>query len=93
MDDDPERVAYLAQLAEAQAKLTDRHHEFVRELTALTLKHGLIIAGCGCCGSPYLRETDEDDDGTHYVIDLDAYSSETLSLCWVEDEAPSEATG
>ena len=27
---------------------------FLKELTELTEKHGIVIGGCGCCGSPYL---------------------------------------
>jgi hypothetical protein len=29
---------------------------FLRELSELTEKHGIVICGCGCCGSPYLEE-------------------------------------
>ena len=32
---------------------------FLIDLTALTKKHGIEIAGCGCCGSPYLLPTDK----------------------------------
>ncbi|MDR2571127.1 MAG: hypothetical protein LBD23_12695 [Oscillospiraceae bacterium] len=28
--------------------------EFLNDLTELTVKHGIIIGGCGCCGSPFL---------------------------------------
>lgn len=28
--------------------------EFLKDLTELTTKHGIVIHGCGCCGSPSL---------------------------------------
>lgn len=34
--------------------------EFLKELADLTAKHGLVIGGCGCCGSPFLERTDDD---------------------------------
>lgn len=30
--------------------------EFLRELSELSNKHGVVIAGCGCCGSPFITE-------------------------------------
>lgn len=27
---------------------------FLADLTELSKKHGITIAGCGCCGSPFL---------------------------------------
>lgn len=29
---------------------------FLIGLAELTEKHGIVICGCGCCGSPYLEE-------------------------------------
>ena len=34
---------------------------FLAELAALTIKHGIQIGGCGCCGSPFLDPTDAKD--------------------------------
>jgi hypothetical protein len=31
---------------------------FLTELTALTIKYGIEIGGCGCCGSPFLGTTE-----------------------------------
>jgi len=33
--------------------------EFLKELSALTLKYKVRIHGCGCCGSPFLLSIDE----------------------------------
>ena len=45
------------------------YSEFLREMSALTRKHGVEIAGCGCCGSPFL--VDLGDGVGHYVVDED----------------------
>lgn len=31
---------------------------FLKELTELTKKYGLVVSGCGCCDSPYLMDVD-----------------------------------
>lgn len=33
--------------------------DFLTELEALYKKYGVIITGCGCCGSPFLYSKDE----------------------------------
>jgi hypothetical protein len=40
---------------------------FLKDLTALSRKHGLIIWGCGCCGSPSLNDLDEKDAGEYLM--------------------------
>ncbi|GJM43472.1 MAG: hypothetical protein DHS20C21_03140 [Gemmatimonadota bacterium] len=37
--------------------MTDQE-KFLDELAALTIKYGIEIDGCGCCGSPFLYEVD-----------------------------------
>lgn len=32
---------------------------FLVDLAALTEKHGIKIGGCGCCGSPWVKKTEE----------------------------------
>jgi len=32
---------------------------FLTELTELTKKHGIVIHGCGCCGSPSLFDIED----------------------------------
>ena len=34
-----------------------RLEDFLKELTELSKKYGLYIGGCGCCGSPWIRDT------------------------------------
>ncbi len=41
--------------------IDDRTRAFVLELSALTRKHGIAIGACGCCGSPYFGDLDDDD--------------------------------
>ncbi len=38
-----------------------RFDGFLDEYRKLCLKYGLMIDGCGCCGSPYVMYTDLDD--------------------------------
>jgi hypothetical protein len=30
--------------------------KFLEELGKLSEKHGIVIGGCGCCGSPYIYD-------------------------------------
>lgn len=56
--------------ADKAARLLD----FILELRQLTLKHGVAIGGCGCCGSPWLDENaDVSDERAGYI-----YGSEEL---------------
>lgn len=48
--------------------MSEKIDAFLKELNALTRKHGVTIGGCGCLGSPYMSE-DGADDGGHYVHD------------------------
>jgi hypothetical protein len=36
-----------------------RYQAFLSDLAALTRKHRMVVVGCGCCGSPFLLETDD----------------------------------
>lgn len=38
----------------------DKERAFLSDLEWLTRKHGVMIFGCGCCGSPSLVELDEE---------------------------------
>ena len=39
----------------------ERYREFLKGLVKLTKKTGLVIDGCGCCGSPWLANLDDSD--------------------------------
>lgn len=47
--------------------------DFLTELTELTIKHGIAIAGCGCCGSPYLTPLAEGEEQGSYQFNKYAY--------------------
>ena len=38
----------------------NRLEEFLKELSKLTQKHGFSIGGCGCCGSPWIEDFEEE---------------------------------
>lgn len=52
--------------------------EFLKELTKLSKEHGVFIAGCGCCGSPFLIEDDVSEIGDleEGNINWDSFSEE-----------------
>lgn len=39
----------------------ERLELFQKDLQNLFKKHGVVIGGCGCCDSPYLELTDNDE--------------------------------
>ena len=34
----------------------EKLNEFLEELSKLSSKYGLVIGGCGCCGSPWVED-------------------------------------
>ena len=39
---------------------------FLRDLTDLTIKHKIVIGGCGCCGSPKLSDAPANPEAGFY---------------------------
>jgi hypothetical protein len=50
---------------------------FLIELSELSRKHGLLIGGCGCCGSPYIMRKEDNQEPSGYLT----YNSGDLS--WI----------
>lgn len=44
----------------------ERRDAFLSELRELTEKHGVVISGCGCCGSPRLTDLLEKGEGANW---------------------------
>ncbi len=64
--------------------LSEKEKEFLVGLEKLTRQTGVVIAGCGCCSSPFLvKDTEITSDKSGY-----AYGgfSEVLAqdVCWVD---------
>lgn len=51
---------------------SEAEKKFLLGLRELTVRTGVSIAGCGCCGSPYLIELDKEfiTDKAHYGYGL-----------------------
>lgn len=48
--------------------IENNKEKFLTELTELSKKHGIVIHGCGCCGSPWLDELKENETNKKYVV-------------------------
>lgn len=57
-----------------------KYFDFLAELTELSLKYGIEIGGCGCCGSPHLSDLPKDDMGPRsgYATFENRYSTEGM---------------
>lgn len=55
----------------------EKVNQFLQELTALSRKHSIGIAGCGCCGSPHLYANDGEDFSKQEYT-----AARTFSKCW-----------
>jgi len=45
---------------------TKDYSAFLRDLEALAVKHGVVIGGCGCCGSPGLFDAPQSPEAGFY---------------------------
>jgi hypothetical protein len=55
---------------------SDKVKRFLDGLTKLTRETGVVISGCGCCGSPYLYE-----DTAAHLLQHREYRADGNSLC------------
>lgn len=62
-------------------RMTDNMRNFLDGLTKLTMETGIMIAGCGCCGSPYLSEASGYISGAYTVEPGSSYAD---NLTFVE---------
>lgn len=37
-----------------KAEFAEKAEAFLSDLRRISLKHGVVVCGCGCCGSPFL---------------------------------------
>ena len=56
---------WLARLAEERDKGYPKRNAFLAELTELSRRHGIVIGGCGCCGSPFLEDDETRGKGSY----------------------------
>ena len=51
--------------------MNENEKQFISELRALSIKHKLVISGCGCCGSPSIIPLEPESEGPNagYVAD------------------------
>ena len=47
----------------------ERLEFFLKGLAELTKKYNIEIRGCGCCGSPYINDFQEEFDGDNLCFD------------------------
>ncbi len=40
--------------------MTENEKQFILALRELSLKHRVVVGGCGCCGSPWVVEQKEE---------------------------------
>jgi hypothetical protein len=67
--------------------MTHTEAEFLKGLAQLTLKHGIAIGGCGCCGSPWLRKLEAEERAPEYGYAVSSsfdFSAEYLT--WTKEE-------
>jgi hypothetical protein len=59
-----------------------KHRKFLEALSALSRQYGIIITGCGCCGSPYLTEEQVPAAGTETTVPFYAQSDGDEQVIW-----------
>ncbi|MDY6893928.1 MAG: hypothetical protein SVO01_00695 [Thermotogota bacterium] len=49
--------------------MTEKEKAFLIGLRKLSFETGIVICGCGCCGSPYLEERNDLSLDAGYIVD------------------------
>jgi hypothetical protein len=57
-------------IEEQDKKLEENVAKFIRELNVLSEDYGLVIGGCGCCGSPRVAKMTDKQVSGHYEYDI-----------------------
>lgn len=68
---------------------------FLMELTKLTKTYGIIIGGCGCCGSPYLISVEDETSIAGFAYDNLTYEKEkgySIENIYPMEEGETECT-
>ena len=60
--------------------MDNKYDEFMEGLKELTLRTGVEIGGCGCCGSPFISHKDPNEKSNEYY-DIE-WNEETLEYDW-----------
>lgn len=64
----------------------ERVRAFLDELTQLSRRYGLVVGGCGCCGSPNLMDLDNEEPGPYSVM-VERKTPPVFSLLeWTKNE-------
>lgn len=61
----------------SETPLGEMERHFLLELTRLTRRTGIAVHGCGCCGSPFLKEVAL-PEGSGYAV------TPAAQIVWVE---------
>ena len=61
--------------------MNKQQREFIDGLNELTDKTGVVIAGCGCCQSPWLESKGNVMGG--YEVDYNEWNKQYGELTWV----------
>ena len=69
--------------------LPENQRLFLLGLRELSLKHGVVISGCGCCGSPALVDkTDLSSDGGYGSLGTPGHHNEFIQWMQPPTESP-----
>jgi len=67
-----------------RAQQDEAKRQFLIGLEQLTRRTGIVIGGCGCCGSPYLRPLEDEERGDEAGYTMPGnYALEDLEVMWV----------